>query len=319
MRAILLAAGLGTRLRPLSLELPKPAMPLGLSTLGGASLRSLYRAGFREVAVNSHYLAERLEHALRADLDKKRGNTPKDSALASGFRDGSASGSYDDLSLRFFYEPELLGTGGGVRNIASHQGSADYLIVNGDSLYLPDLRAAIRAHQERDAFATLLLRQPDGSAKRTIRCAPTGEIEGILQAGDDRERTHAFTGTQILSARALAQLPESGCVIRDMCIPALERGERLVGWVDDAPFRDLGTVESYYEAHFENGTPMIHEDAEIEPGAHIENSWIGAGARILEGASVVDSIVWPGALWERGELRRSILTKTLRVTPGESL
>lgn len=295
MRAILLAAGLGTRLRPLSLELPKPAMPFGLHTLGGASLRSLYRAGFREIAVNAHYLPERLEAALGQDLARDRGDAPR---------------------LRYFYEAELLGTGGGIKNIASVLGPSDYLIMNGDSLYLPDLGAAIRAHRERDAFATLLIRKPDGSAEETIDCDAGGEIRGILHAGVNTRRRYAFSGAQIISARALRYLPERGCVIRDMCVPALIRGERLLGVIDDAPFRDLGTVDSYYAAHFEMDSPLIHKDAEIARGARIERSWIGEGARIGEGALVIDSIVWPGAKWEEGELRGSILTRTLRVTPA---
>lgn len=291
MRAILLAAGLGTRLRPLSLELPKPAMPLGLHTLGGATLRSLADAGFREIALNAHHLPRRLEAALRRDLE----------------------GMQDDLALRFFYERELLGTGGGVRNIASALGADDYLIMNGDSLYLPDLKAAIRAHQEADAFATLLLRRPDGSALNSIFIDSNGSVRGILHGGDPSPRTHAFTGTQIVSARALGSLPPRGCIVRDMYVPALERGETLLGHVDDARFRDLGTVESYYDAHFEGRAPAVHPSAQVGEGALIENSWIGEGAEIASGAAVIDSIVWPGAILEGGELRRSILTRALRV------
>lgn len=293
MRAILLAAGLGTRLRPLSLELPKPAMPLGFHTLAGESLRSLLRAGFSQVALNAHHLANELEASIRRDLG-------------------------DRMALRFYYEPELLGTAGGIRNIARALGPSDYLVMNGDSLYLPRLEEAIEAHRRSGAFATLLLREADGSAAESITMDGGGWIRGILHAGEEAPRTHSFTGAQIVSARALAFLPERGCIVRDAYIPALERGERLHGHVDNAPFRDLGTVQSYYRAHFEEGrAPRIHPQATIEEGAVVRRSWIGAGARIRSGAVVSDSIVWPGAVWAGGELTSAILTTSGRIVEGD--
>src|SRR4051794_4843325 len=114
MKAMVLAAGLGTRLRPLTYELPKPLVPVLGRPVMEHILRLLAAHGFDEVVANLHYFPDLVRET---------------------FGDGSAYG----VSLDYRFEPELLGTAGGVRNVRDHFGDQTFLIVSGDALTDVDL------------------------------------------------------------------------------------------------------------------------------------------------------------------------------------
>lgn len=137
MRALVLAAGMGERLRPLSLQIPKPMLPLGGRPLIHYPLAMLKRAGITEVAINVHHLARKLQ---------------------TGLGDGSQLG----LHITYAPEPALLGTGGPLNGLREYLGGNDnsFVIANGDSILDLDLAAMIAAHRDRAALATIALFKP---------------------------------------------------------------------------------------------------------------------------------------------------------------
>ena len=137
MRALVLAAGMGERLRPLSLETPKPMLPLGGRPLIHYPLAMLKRAGITEVAINIHHLAAKV-------------------------RDGLGDGSQLGLRITYAPEPVLLGTGGPLNGLRDYLGGHEntFVIANSDSILDLDLAAMIAAHRDRAALATIALFRP---------------------------------------------------------------------------------------------------------------------------------------------------------------
>jgi mannose-1-phosphate guanylyltransferase len=133
MKAMLLAAGLGMRMRPLSLLAPKPAMPVLNRPLIHFILDWLARQGVRSVVVNLHYLPQAVERAVRSWHGR-------------------------GLKFQFSYEDQVLGTGGGPRKVRDFFGNEPFLLVNGDAVCDFDLAALVGRHQKGKACATLALR-----------------------------------------------------------------------------------------------------------------------------------------------------------------
>src|ERR671924_406503 len=136
MKAMLLGAGLGTRLRPITYELPKPMVPVLGRPVMGHILRLLARHGFEDVTANLHYFPD---------------------LIRDYFGDGAAEG----VRLSYSYEEELLGTAGGVRNVRDFLGDETFLIISGDALTDIDLGALWEAHRDKGGIGTLSLKRVD--------------------------------------------------------------------------------------------------------------------------------------------------------------
>ncbi len=135
MRALVLAAGMGERLRPLSLETPKPMLPIAGRPLIHYPLAMLKRAGITEVAINVHHLAGKIQ-------------------------DGLGDGSRLGLRITYAPEPVLLGTGGPLNGLREYLGGGSFVIANGDTILDLDLGAMIAVHRDRAALATIALFKP---------------------------------------------------------------------------------------------------------------------------------------------------------------
>lgn len=266
------AAGLGTRLRPLTDVLPKPVVPLMNRPLASFALERLAAAGVTRCVLNTHHLAEEVPRALE-------GHGPR------------------GMELVFSHEPELLGTGGGLRAALERLGPTDQpiLVMNGDILFWPDLEGAIAHHRSVGAFATMVLRRDPRAARfGAIETDARGCVRRILgrpEHVDAPLRTQMFTGVHVLSPEVVAALPETGCVIRRGYERWLADGRTLGGFVDDAPWRDLGTPAEYLSAHLDllDGTlswPSVHP-----AGGDVV---LGPGARVDPGVTLRRVVVWPG-------------------------
>lgn len=281
MRAMVLAAGLGTRLRPLTLAVPKPAIPAPAEPLAAASLRHLAAAGIAEAAVNLHQLPEVLRGALG---------------------DGSAYG----VAITYFEEPEILGTGGGLRNAAGFLGPGTSLVMNGDCLTTVDLGAAIATHRRLGALATMVVRaSPGGGASAEIQAhRASHRVAAILGRGDGMLRADAgfmFTGVHVLEGAMLDRLPPGvSCIIRDGYIPALEEGLPIGFHVHDGYWNDLGTPGRFLDAVAAVVTGHAGGASERAlagmtaraPGQHVHpTAAMGAGAILGEGVAVAAGAV----------------------------
>ncbi|MFW5921120.1 MAG: sugar phosphate nucleotidyltransferase [Polyangiales bacterium] len=313
MGAMVLAAGLGTRLRPLTHERPKPAVPVANRPLAWFALDHLARAGVREVVLNTHYLGERLPDLLAPYLPA-------------------------DLTPTYLHEPDLLGTGGGVHNArdhllaGEHDPDAPVLLTNSDILFAPDYAAALATHRRHGAIATMVLR-PDPEAARygAVEVDPQGRVRRLLgapQSAPEPLEALMFTGVHVLSPRAFEDLPAQGCIIRHSYRRWVDEGVAVAGHVDTSPWRDLGTLEAYLQANLDlaDGTlrwpgitpdpatgTLVDPTADVPLTATLRHAVVGPGARIAPHVTLERAVVWPDAEVTE-DARGAVITPTQRVS-----
>jgi mannose-1-phosphate guanylyltransferase len=293
MRAMLLAAGRGSRLKALTEERAKPAVPFANRPMAAVALGALARGGVREVVVNTHHLPETVETAL--------------SAVAP-----------EGVSLRFVVEPELLGTGGGIANVADWlaEPGEPVFVMNSDVLFEPDLAAARATHDGLGAFATMVVREDARAARFGAVWVRDGRVRGIDGTAAPKPETDAgvgrvFTGVHVLSPEAVRALPATGCVVRQGYAPWLNDGRVIAAQLASEPWEDLGTPERYLAAHRAARGERVDPSATIDPGATLEETWVGAEARIGP-VTLRRVVVWDGA--RVGEdLEDAIVTREGRV------
>lgn len=285
-RAMILCAGFGTRLRPLTEELPKPLLPIGDRPLLGHITRELYRAGYREAVVNTHWLSDKFSH-INHDLG---------------------------LTLEVIHEPVIRGVAGGVAGARARL-EAPVVVWNGDILLeAPPFEAALaRAAATSDCCLAILPREGAagvvglGADDRVVRLR--GEVHGReVRSGD-------YVGFFALGARALAELPDQGCLIGDYCLPRLRRGAPVYACDAPGPFWDIGSVPSYLatnqhwlaaNANREAGS-FVHPSATVDRGVQLARSVVGAGARVTGSGAVEGCVLWPGASVS-APLRNAVVT-----------
>jgi mannose-1-phosphate guanylyltransferase len=280
MRAMIVAAGLGTRLRPLSELLPKPAVPVRGIPLIAYPLALLAHAGVRDVTVNVHHLPERLVAASEASRPA-------------------------GVTLRFSAEPKLLDTGGGIARVASFLRESDpCLLIGGDMVVDLDLRAIIALHHASGRAVTAVLRRdPRASAFGTIGVDRTGRMRRIGRRFDLGEEVEAgvYTWVNVVSARAFDTLParEVFSHLDDWWMPELARGSDQIGAVVLGPeacvWEPVGTPAEYLHANFAL-PPLSYLDVDARAralGATLRPGLvIGAGAEVPSDARLERVVVW---------------------------
>ena len=295
---MVLAAGLGLRMRPLTLLRAKPVLPVLNRPLLHWTLERLARHGVTDVIINLHHLADTVP------------------ALAG---DGRALG----LRVTYVREKRILGTSGGPRAVRDFFGHEPFLLVNGDMLFDFDLTRLVARHHAAAARATLALRpNPDPRTYGPIVTGPDGGIRSL--AGRPRRArgiVSLFTGVQVLDPALLEGLPRGPSdSVRDLYPPQVAAGARLLGVRVKGAWYDLGRPALYLAAQVRRITEgsLVHPSATIEPGARVVRSVIGARARVGASAVVERSVLWEGAqVGANARLRRSIVTAEAVVKPGE--
>ena len=281
MRAFLLAAGYGKRFRPVTETIPKPLVPFLNVPLLRQHLALLKRHGILEAGVNLHHLGEKIERELRdrpADLP----------------------------DVRFFPEPEILGTAGALRNAAGWLSGGDFLLLNTDTFIQPDFGGLLDVHRKAGNEATLLVVENRNPDWYTPLQAEGDRITAFGGSGPD---PLLYTGVAVLSPGLLARIPsgETG-LVADLCEPLLRENPRAIGLLrHEGPFAELGRPSDFLSASLEaldRGGPFPDGagtfDAErrvlsLAAAVKLEawRSVIGA-ASIAGGARVRDSVVWSG-------------------------
>ena len=238
MKAMILAAGLGTRLRPLTDTLPKPLLPVGATPLIIWNLLLLRAGGIREVIINLHYLGHKIEEAI-------------------------GDGSRWDMQVRYSPEPTLLGTGGGLKAAGWFFEKQPFLVINGDTLIELDVQALIKFHQIHGGVATLVLRDdPHAAQWGVVESDAQNRILRINGRGMSQADSHGplfdrmFAGVHILHPSVLQDSPpDTSFSIIDSYTNALARGSRMFGFIHAGYWSDIGTVERY-----------VHAQADAEAG-----------------------------------------------------
>ena len=228
MKAMILAAGLGTRLRPLSNSVPKPLLPVAGRPLIVWNLLLLRRYGITEVIINLHHLGDLIEKELG---------------------DGSRFG----MRLAYSRESVILGTGGGIKQAEGFFGGAPFMVLNGDTLLELDLGEVVGFHTKRGALATLVVRDdPEVERWGVIEVDEQQHVISITGRGQAeadptvRPKRQMFAGVHVMDSRLLKPVPlEQKSSIIDAYVQAIERGDRVLGYRMEGYWSDVGTPESY--------------------------------------------------------------------------
>ncbi|HJQ33211.1 MAG TPA: NDP-sugar synthase [Pyrinomonadaceae bacterium] len=280
MRAMILAAGYGTRLWPLTIDRTKPAIPFMGRPLIGYVAEYLARYGFDDIVVNLHHRPESVRAAL---------------------------GDGQDFGVRFHYiaEPVILGTSGAVEN-ARHLLEGDaFVVVNGKIATDIDLGAALETHRHTRALVTLVLRPNPRRERYSVVNVRDGLVTGFGgypesdKAGG--ESPLMFTGIQIFDPRVFEFIPRGvfSHSVTDLFIPAIKRGEPIAAHVAEGAWYELSTVRRYLETSVElmkrEGRDVeVGRGSSIEPGAHVSESVLWEDVRVASGARVHRSVLGAG-------------------------
>jgi NDP-sugar pyrophosphorylase family protein len=202
MMAVVLCAGLGTRLRPLTDRLPKPLIEVAGRPMVHYPLGLLRAAGVTDIVLNAHYRADQVQ-----------------AALGDGHRWG--------LRLRYSVEPRLLGTGGGLRHLLPLIDGERFLVLNADQITDVDLQALIEIHRRRDAVGTLAVIDGDTPGGYRRLMVTNGLLQGL--AAPDVATGPIFTGVQVVERRLFRGLcpADPACIVRDYLLPAVAGGETV--------------------------------------------------------------------------------------------
>jgi mannose-1-phosphate guanylyltransferase len=284
MQAIVLVGGEGTRLRPLTDEVPKPALTLVDRPFLAYLVEWLARHGVTEVVLACGFLPDVLREAL-----------------GEGERGGA--------SVRYVVEPERRGTAGAIRFAAEQLGDSlgeRFLALNGDVLADLDLTALLRAHEQRGARATLGLHPvEDSSAYGLVRCDSEGAVLEFTEKTGEAVPGEINAGAYVLERSVLDLVPagEEVSIEREV-FPRLV-GAGLSGLRLDGYWMDIGTRERYLQASWDilerrvetavrPTAPglLVAPGAEVESGAKIgPRAVLGPGCRVGAGAEVRDSVL----------------------------
>jgi len=217
-KAILLAAGFGTRLKPLTLTTPKPLLPINGTVLIDHQLKYLAKHGVTDIAINLHHLGEKIR--------KHVGN---------GLRHG--------VRVHYSDEPVILGTGGGVKQAASLLKEGPLIIFNCDALIDVDLTKVIKSHLENRAAVTMVVMELKAGLKYNPLMVDRDHF--IVEFGRGK---HFYSSLHIINRNVLDILPPAGtpaCLIEDGYKKLLANGQKIKAFVHEGYFNDLGTPENY--------------------------------------------------------------------------
>ena len=302
---MVMAAGLGTRLRPLTYEVPKPMVPVGNRPVIELIMRSLAKQGFTQVVANLHWFPETIRDHLG---------------------DGSALG----IELTYSFEEHLLGTAGGVRNVRDHFGDEPFLVMAGDALTDIDLGALLHAHQAHDGVATLAVKRVVNTSEFGVVVTDSdGRVQGFQEKPDPAEALSDLANCMIYAfdPAVFDHFPDDEVVDFALDVfPAL--------LASDIPFHvhetraywnDVGSLPEYLQGNLDavdgevdveiagaivsegdgaslapgvelTGRVLIGAGAEVGERTQIDGPCvIAAGARIGAGARIKHAVLLPGA------------------------
>jgi mannose-1-phosphate guanylyltransferase len=324
MQAVVLVGGEGTRLRPLTLETPKPMIPVMNTPFLERTLRRLKEAGIDDVILPAGYLPE---------------------TITSYFGDGSDLG----LKIRYVIEETPLGTAGALKNIAEHI-TGPFFVLNGDVPTSLDLRAMRAAHERHGGLATLhLIKVDDPSAFGCVVHDADGRISAFVEkpAREEAPTDEVNAGTYLLEREVLDAIPAGRPVSieRETFPQLIAAGKALYAFTTDDYWIDLGKPEAYLASHrhiFDGSMPLglqLHVDGPGREGvpasAVIPPVFVGRNVRVAPdakigpytvlgddcevgpGAVVADSLLWDGVVVEPGaSLDWAIVASRARIGAG---
>lgn len=291
---MILAAGFGTRLFPLTIDRTKPAIPFLGKPLVGYVAEYLATFGLKEFVVNLHHQPESVIDALG---------------------DGSRFGVKIDYTREV---PKILGTAGALDNARELLQDDTFLIVNGKIITDIDISAAIETHKASGAIATMVLKENHKREKFTIVDIEDGFVKGFgdfarpLTEEEIRDTEHElfvpcmFTGIHIMEPRVFDYIPRGvySDIVPTFYNPALAKGEKIAAHVTDGNWFELSTIPRYLDISL-----AMMKDADV---------FAGANCHVSPGASIRDSVMWDDvSVGDDVNLYRTIIADDVTIEPGE--
>lgn len=283
MKAIILAAGFGTRLWPLTIGRTKPAVPFLNRPLIGFTIDYLKRHGINDILINLHHEPD----SVRAQIG-----------------DGSRYG----VRITYAVEhPDILGTSGALDNVRDQLSDDTFFVVNGKIITDIDLNAALKSHRERDALATLVLRNNHARERFSeVHLTEAGSIDRFGEFPKSQtsnlnfQSPLMFTGIHILEPEIFDYIPRgvASDSVKDVYPKAMAEGKAVMGYVaeDSASWYELSTLERYWaiSAEFmkrDGQTMTIDEGCAIDATATVSRSILWKRVRVEAGAQLIDCVV----------------------------
>ena len=276
----ILAAGLGTRLRPLTVQHPKPLVPVAGRPLLEYGADHLRRVGCTGIGVNAYHLASQVD----------------------------AYASARDASFFVVKEESLRGTGGGIRGIAKQRPKDTLVVVNGDALFDFDLTDVIANHKRRGALGTLALRyvEPDAPFGR-VGIDGGGRLHRVAEVSSPGADSltlfyGAYTGVQIIEPELIERIPDGPCdILRTAYADVMtERGPVYGHFVPaESLWLDVGNIERYLHAHWAilDGRIAVNH----LPCVDSHQRRISERATVCKGATIIGpAVIMPGAVIDAG-------------------
>jgi mannose-1-phosphate guanylyltransferase/phosphomannomutase len=334
MKAVIMAGGFGTRLKPLTIHRPKPMVPVANRPMMEHIVALLARHGITDLISILYFQPEH---------------------ITSHFGDGSAFG----VRMRYVTADADYGTAGAVRNAADLIGAERIVVISGDVLTDFDLRGAIAEHEERAAEATILLTSVENPLSYGIVIVDrqTGRIERFLEKptwGEVFSDT-INTGIYILDPTVLQRIPHRTNVdfSKDLFPSMLHEGAPLYGHLAEGYWRDVGTIDEYRQAQEDvladrirlrfagerhdhesgvvwsergvvlhgdvtvQGTVLLGRNADVGPGVTLDRVMVGAGCRIEGGAELRNTVLWDGCeVGSDARISESVCASSVRIGRG---
>ncbi|MDY7228728.1 nucleotidyltransferase family protein [Hyalangium rubrum] len=325
MKAMILCAGLGTRLRPLTERWPKPALPFLGQPLLRYHLAVLKAAGVTAVGINTHHLPEVMASTARAECERV------------------------GLPLHVVHEPVIQGTGGGIRGLRDFLSGDDFLVFNGDILFPVDLRPVVAAHRSSGAAATMVLMpMPPDEKYAAVEMDSGRQVRRIAGRGPGAAALSPwhFTGVHVMSPRVFDFMTPEGPedINRDVYVRMMEAGLAVRGEVVQAYWSDLGTPSRYLAtvrdvlfgqapvdglgeaspfaaARRGEGNWWAHPQAHLGAAKVAGPAYFGAGCVLADGARIGSAVaVGAGArVGDGARLNRVAVFEETEIAPGEEL
>lgn len=294
MKAMILAAGFGTRLFPLTIDRTKPAIPFLGKPLVGYVAEYLARFDITKVVVNLHHQPDSVVNALG---------------------DGGAFGVHIDYTLE---EPRILGTAGALDNARQYLEDDTFLIINGKIITEIDIAAALETHKRSGAIATMVLKPNSKREKFTIVetrdgfITEFGDYSTPVTKEELRDTEHEittplmFTGIHIMEPRIFDYIPRGvySDIVPTFYNPALKKGEKIAAHVTDASWFELSTIPRYLDISLAMmGTGDVH---------------FGRNCVLAGAASLKDSVIWDDVtIGDGATLYRTIIADGVTIEPDE--
>ncbi|HDM10757.1 MAG: NDP-sugar synthase [Deltaproteobacteria bacterium] len=279
MKAMILAAGYGTRLEPLTAKRPKALVPVANIPMVDRIIAYLKQHGVTEIVINAHHMHRQIT-----------------SHFANPARHG--------VPIHVAVEEEILGTGGGIKNVEDFWDDEPFIVINVDILTDIDISMAMERHWQSKALATLVLHH---YPQFNVVCINTeGHVDQF------KEKTGpgllAFTGIHVLSQAVLDYIPRGAFYsIIDVYRRIIQDKGTVTSYISKGHYwRDIGTIESYIQANMDmltNHKILVGQDAAVHPTASL-SGWVIVGHKcsVGEGAHVEDSIFWDGVQVGKGAI-----------------